>query len=59
MWGYTLGFTPMAVVKCAIELEIVEVLEIHGRAMTHSELSATVGCSPEVLRRITRQIEKA
>ncbi|KAH6815716.1 hypothetical protein C2S51_020536 [Perilla frutescens var. frutescens] len=56
MWGYTLGFTPMAVVKCAIELEIADVLEIHGGPMKHSELSAAVGCSPQVLRRIMRYL---
>ncbi|KAH6804225.1 hypothetical protein C2S51_032472 [Perilla frutescens var. frutescens] len=56
MWGYAFGFTPMAVVKCAIQLQIADVLQTHGGAMTHSELSAAVGCSPEVFRRIMRYL---
>ncbi|KAL0386842.1 UNVERIFIED_CONTAM: hypothetical protein Sradi_2566000 [Sesamum radiatum] len=40
MWKYVLGFTPMALVKCAIELQIADVLESNGGAMTLSELSA-------------------
>lgn len=54
MWGYALGFTPMAVVKCAIQLQIADVLEAHGAPMTHSDLSAAVACSPTILHRIMR-----
>ncbi|KAK6120952.1 hypothetical protein DH2020_045305 [Rehmannia glutinosa] len=56
IWKYVFGFTPMAVVKCAIELQIPDVLETHGGAMTLAELSATLGCSPSVLHRIMRYL---
>ncbi|KAI3447910.1 hypothetical protein Pfo_004575 [Paulownia fortunei] len=56
IWEYVFGFTPMAVVKCAIELQIPDVLESHGGAMTHPELSAALGCSPSVLHRIMRYL---
>ncbi|XP_051132445.1 acetylserotonin O-methyltransferase-like [Andrographis paniculata] len=56
IWQYVFGFTPMAVVKCALELRIPDVLEAHGGAMTHSDLSAALGCSPSVLRRIMRYL---
>ncbi|KAL0412361.1 UNVERIFIED_CONTAM: Acetylserotonin O-methyltransferase [Sesamum radiatum] len=52
IWNYVFGFTPMAVVKCAIELQIAEVLESHGGAITLSELSAALGCSSLPLNRI-------
>ncbi|GFP82745.1 (rs)-norcoclaurine 6-o-methyltransferase [Phtheirospermum japonicum] len=54
IWGYVFGFTPMAVVKCAIELQIADVLESHGGAMTNEALSAALGCSPTILHRIMR-----
>ncbi|KAH6767160.1 hypothetical protein C2S52_018143 [Perilla frutescens var. hirtella] len=56
MWSYALGFTPTAVVKCAIELGIADVIETNGGTTTHAELSASVGCSPPVLRRIMRYL---
>ncbi|KAI3447909.1 hypothetical protein Pfo_004574 [Paulownia fortunei] len=56
IWEYVFAFTPMAVVKCAIELQIADVLESHGGAMTHPELSAALGCSPSVLHRIMRYL---
>ncbi|KAK4491470.1 hypothetical protein RD792_002220 [Penstemon davidsonii] len=56
MWKYALGFTPMAIVKCAIELQIADVLESHGGAMTLLELSTALGCSPPTLHRIMRYL---
>lgn len=56
MWEYATAFAPMAVVKCAIELRIAEVLESHGGAMTHAELSAALGRSPSILHRIMRYL---
>ncbi|XP_057782990.1 acetylserotonin O-methyltransferase-like [Salvia miltiorrhiza] len=56
MWGYALGFTPTALVKCAIDLQIADVLESHGGSMTLADLSAAVNCSPPVLRRIMRYL---
>lgn len=56
MWTYALGFTPTAVVKCAIELRIAETIEAHGGAITHAALSSAVSCSPPVLRRIMRYL---
>ncbi|KAL2512516.1 O-methyltransferase family protein [Abeliophyllum distichum] len=55
IWKYVFGFTEMAVVKCAIELKIADVLESHdGRPMTLPELSSALGCSPPILYRIMR-----
>ncbi|KAK7331478.1 hypothetical protein VNO77_25703 [Canavalia gladiata] len=54
IWKYIFGFVDMAVVKCAIELGIAEAIESHGRAMTLSEISTTLGCDPSLLNRIMR-----
>ncbi|KAL0454047.1 UNVERIFIED_CONTAM: Acetylserotonin O-methyltransferase [Sesamum latifolium] len=56
IWNYVFGFTPMAVMKCAIELRIADVLESHGGAMTLSHLSAALDCSSSVLHRIMRYL---
>ncbi|KAL8540255.1 hypothetical protein ACS0TY_001733 [Phlomoides rotata] len=56
IWEYVLGFTPMAVVKCAIQLQIADVLQTHGGAITLDHLSAAVACSPPVLHRIMRYL---
>ncbi|XP_059654922.1 acetylserotonin O-methyltransferase-like [Cornus florida] len=55
IWKYVFGFTDMAVVKCAIELGIPDVLESHGGPMTLSELSSVLGCSStSALHRVMR-----
>ncbi|KAF3434784.1 hypothetical protein FNV43_RR21870 [Rhamnella rubrinervis] len=54
IWKYVFGFVEMAVVKCAIELKIADTIESHGKPMTLSELSTTLGCSPSHLHRIMR-----
>nr|XP_023888735.1 acetylserotonin O-methyltransferase-like [Quercus suber] len=54
IWKYILGFTEMAVVRCAIELGIPDTIESHGSPMTLSELSSTLGCAPSPLYRIMR-----
>ncbi|KAM4089487.1 hypothetical protein ACB094_07G155900 [Castanea mollissima] len=54
IWKYILGFTEMAVVRCAIELGIADAIESHGSPMTLSELSSTLGCDPSPLYRIMR-----
>ncbi|KAJ8452952.1 hypothetical protein Cgig2_014715 [Carnegiea gigantea] len=54
IWKYVFGFTEMAVVKCAIELGIAEVLERNGGSMTISELSSSLGCPQPYLCRIMR-----
>ncbi|KAF8405480.1 hypothetical protein HHK36_010386 [Tetracentron sinense] len=54
IWRYVFGFAEMAVVKCAIELGIAEVMEGHGTPMTLSELSTQLGCEPTPLHRIMR-----
>ncbi|XP_057782983.1 LOW QUALITY PROTEIN: acetylserotonin O-methyltransferase-like [Salvia miltiorrhiza] len=56
MWRYALGFTPTAVVRCTIELQIADVMDSHGGTMTHGDLSAAVGYSPTILRRIMRYL---
>uniref|UniRef100_A0A5B7ANX0 Putative RS-norcoclaurine 6-O-methyltransferase n=1 Tax=Davidia involucrata TaxID=16924 RepID=A0A5B7ANX0_DAVIN len=54
IWKYVFGFVDMAVVKCAIELGIADVLESHEGPLTLSELSSSLGCSPSALYRIMR-----
>ena len=44
----------MAVVKCAIDLGIADAIERHGRPITLSDLSSTLGCAPSPLYRILR-----
>ncbi|KAJ8452953.1 hypothetical protein Cgig2_014716 [Carnegiea gigantea] len=44
----------MAMVKCAIELGIAEVLERNGGSMTISELSSSLGCPQPYLYRIMK-----
>ncbi|CAI9769024.1 unnamed protein product [Fraxinus pennsylvanica] len=51
IWNYVFGFTSMAVVKCAVDLGIPDVLV---NPMTLSELSSALGCSPSALYRIMR-----
>ncbi|GJZ59425.1 caffeate O-methyltransferase family protein [Tanacetum coccineum] len=54
IWKYILGFTPMAVIKCAIELGIPDILENHETPMTLAELASKLGCSSFSLYRIMR-----
>ncbi|XP_059434531.1 acetylserotonin O-methyltransferase-like [Corylus avellana] len=54
IWKYVFGFTEMAVVKCAIELGIADVIESHGSPMTLSELSLALACTSSPLYRIMR-----
>ncbi|XP_028090038.1 acetylserotonin O-methyltransferase-like [Camellia sinensis] len=54
IWKYVFGYVDMAVVKCAIELGIADVLESHKTPMTLSELSSSTGCSLPALHRIMR-----
>ncbi|XP_059651153.1 acetylserotonin O-methyltransferase-like [Cornus florida] len=55
IWKYMFGFVDVAVVKCATELGIADVLESHGGPMTISELSSALGCpSPSALYRVMR-----
>ncbi|KAK6138627.1 hypothetical protein DH2020_027631 [Rehmannia glutinosa] len=54
VWKYALGFDVMRVVKCAIELGIPEALESHGKPISLSDLSSSVGCPEISLHRIMR-----
>ncbi|EXB93812.1 3'-hydroxy-N-methyl-(S)-coclaurine 4'-O-methyltransferase [Morus notabilis] len=54
IWKYIFGFVEMAVVKCAIELGIADVIATHGRPMTLLELSSALDCDPQNLHRIMR-----
>ncbi|CAI9299244.1 unnamed protein product [Lactuca saligna] len=54
IWKYVLGFTPMAIVKCAIELRIPDILQKHDTPMTLAELASELGCSSSSLYRIMR-----
>ncbi|KAK9944250.1 hypothetical protein M0R45_009825 [Rubus argutus] len=53
-WKYVLGFSKIAVVKCAIELGIADAIENHGSPMTLLELSSTLKCDLSSLYRIMR-----
>ncbi|CAN0845686.1 Acetylserotonin O-methyltransferase [Linum grandiflorum] len=53
LWSYALGFTKMAVVKCAIELGIGEVIHSHN-PLTLSQLASILGCDPSLLFRVMR-----
>ena len=54
IWKFILGFTPTAVVKCAIELGIPDILENHETPMTLAELASKIGCNQSSLYRIMR-----
>ncbi|KAI5647764.1 hypothetical protein M9H77_33769 [Catharanthus roseus] len=54
IWKYVFGFTEMAVVKCAIELGIADVIERHEGPMKLDDLSSSLNCSPSALYRIMR-----
>ncbi|PIN00589.1 Hydroxyindole-O-methyltransferase [Handroanthus impetiginosus] len=54
IWKYVYGFTELAVVKCAIELGVPDILENHGGPMTLTQLSSALGCSPSAPYRIMR-----
>ncbi|KAF5205264.1 O-methyltransferase protein [Thalictrum thalictroides] len=54
VWKCVFGYVEMAVVKCAVELRIFDVIEKHGKPMTLDELSAVLACSSLFLHRIMR-----
>ncbi|KAF3963319.1 hypothetical protein CMV_012273 [Castanea mollissima] len=54
IWKYIMGFSELAVVKCAIDLGIADAIESHGCPITLSDLSSTLGCAPSPLYRIMR-----
>ncbi|KAK1437563.1 hypothetical protein QVD17_03357 [Tagetes erecta] len=45
IWNYILGFTHIALVKCAIELGIPDILEKHESPITLDDLALEIGCS--------------
>ncbi|KAJ9550387.1 hypothetical protein OSB04_014432 [Centaurea solstitialis] len=54
IWKYILGYTPLMVMKCAIELGIPNILENHETPMTLAELTSKLGCNQSSLYRIMR-----
>ncbi|KAL2925169.1 Acetylserotonin O-methyltransferase [Bienertia sinuspersici] len=54
IWKYVFGFTEMAMVKCAIDLGIADVLHKNGGSMSLSELSSSLNCPPPTLYRLMR-----
>ncbi|KAG4205816.1 hypothetical protein ERO13_A04G132200v2 [Gossypium hirsutum] len=54
IWNYMLGYVKIAVVKCAIELGIADVIENYGSPMPLSELATALRCEPSHLHRIMR-----
>ena len=54
IWKYILGFSEMAVVKCAIDLGVADAIESHGSPIALSDLSSTLGCASSPLYRIMR-----
>ncbi|KAL8261309.1 hypothetical protein R6Q59_025358 [Mikania micrantha] len=56
IWKYVHGFTPMAVVKCAIELGIPDILENHKTPMSLAKLASEIRCPQPSLHRIMRRL---
>ncbi|KAK8505842.1 hypothetical protein V6N12_042867 [Hibiscus sabdariffa] len=54
IWNYVFGHSKIAVVKCAIELGVADVIENHGSPMPLPELAAALRCEPSRLHRIMR-----
>ncbi|KHG19153.1 RS-norcoclaurine 6-O-methyltransferase [Gossypium arboreum] len=54
IWNYVFGYAKIAVVKCAIELGIADVIENYGSPMPLSELATALRCEPSRLHRIMR-----
>lgn len=54
IWKYALGFSELAVIKCATELRIADILENNKNPMTLQDLSSSLNCSPSSLYRIMR-----
>ncbi|KAH1040467.1 hypothetical protein J1N35_042210 [Gossypium stocksii] len=54
IWNYVFGYAKLAVVKCAIELGIADVIENYGNPMPLSELATALRCEPSRLHRIMR-----
>ncbi|KAG4153179.1 hypothetical protein ERO13_D04G169000v2 [Gossypium hirsutum] len=54
IWNYVFGYAKIAVVKCAIELGIANVIENYGSPMSLSELATALRCEPSRLYRIMR-----
>lgn len=54
VWNYAFGFINTRVVKCAVELQIPDILENHSGPISLSDLSSAVGCPPQSLHRIMR-----
>ncbi|KAH1040468.1 hypothetical protein J1N35_042211 [Gossypium stocksii] len=54
IWNYVFGYAKLAVVKCAIELGIADVIENYGSPMPLPELATALRCEPSRLHRIMR-----
>ncbi|XP_076934761.1 acetylserotonin O-methyltransferase-like [Bidens hawaiensis] len=54
IWKYIHGFTPIAVIKCAIELGIPDILQNRKSPVTLDDLVSEIGCSQPALYRIMR-----
>ncbi|KNA03838.1 hypothetical protein SOVF_205310 [Spinacia oleracea] len=54
IWRYVFGFTEMAIVKCAIDLGIADVLHKNGGSMSLAELASSLKCPPPSLYRVMR-----
>ncbi|KMT01317.1 hypothetical protein BVRB_9g213330 [Beta vulgaris subsp. vulgaris] len=54
IWKYVFGFTEMAIVKCAIDLGLANIIHTNGGSMSLIELASTLKCSPSSLYRVMR-----
>ncbi|XP_057525812.1 acetylserotonin O-methyltransferase-like [Amaranthus tricolor] len=54
IWRYVFGFTEMALVKCAIDLGIADVIHKNAGSISLIELASTLKCSESSLYRIMR-----
>ncbi|KAI3805656.1 hypothetical protein L1987_28224 [Smallanthus sonchifolius] len=52
IWNYILGYTHIALVKCAIELNIPDILENRESPITLADLTSEIGCSRSSLHRV-------
>lgn len=54
VWKFAYGLIKTRVIKCALELDIPDVLEKHGGPISLADLSSAVDCSTDSIYRIMR-----
>ncbi|KAL9999524.1 putative O-methyltransferase domain, plant methyltransferase dimerization [Helianthus debilis subsp. tardiflorus] len=54
IWNHICGFPPLALLRCAIELGIPDILEKRESPITLADLASEIGCSRSSLHRVMR-----